>query len=961
MYTPLGIKTDYSILKSLIKLEDLISHAVKNDYSSLGILDDNLCSCHLFYEQCKKNNIKCIIGLDIEIDSYTLYLYPKNMDGLVNLFKLTRKKIDQVISIGDLKDFCENVICVLPMKSSSIYETITKIFSKVFISFKNDEEKLNAKLITDDIIYINDILALDVASSKYINYLYMIDNNLKLGSMELVDYSKNVLKHEDYDTSALTDLINIEFPTGNRYIPHYDASIEDSESYLRNLAIKGLTKRLEGHVTDEYKKRLNYELDVIANMGFTDYFLIVLDYVRFAIKNDIFVGAGRGSAAGSLVAYSLGITWIDPLKYDLLFERFLNPERVTMPDIDIDFEYERREEVIDYVKNRYGEKYVSKIMTFVTMTAKEVIRCVGKINDVDESTLNSLLKYINSKETLKNNLTDQVKNVLKRNSLLNKIYNESMYLEGIKKTIGTHPAGLVVSSKELDSLIPIIKSGDDYLTGLTMNELEDMGLIKMDFLAIRNLTILTNVLKDIEAIYGRKLNINTIPLDDKKVYDLFSRADTVGVFQFESTGLMNFLRRLKPTKFDDLVMALAIYRPGPMQNIDLYIDCKNNGKKVEYIDESLKPILESTYGILIYQEQIMEILRFMASYSYAEADIIRRAISKRKLEVIENERERFISNSIKNNHSKETAEAVFELIVKFASFGFNKSHSVAYAFIGYQMAYLKTYFKEIYYINLLNTNIGGEAKTREYIEEAKKSGIQILKPDINLSSYKYQKEENGIRLPLRVIKGVGLAASEAILKSRGDKPFEDFFDFMGRCYGFNVNKKTLEVLILAGVFDNFGFNRETLIKNIPACVTYAELIRDLDSSLVSKPELTIYEELPDIDLMNKEMELFGYYVSTHPASKYPDLFKQIDIASFFDKRIETVVLIENIKKLTTKNNKDMAFIKGSDETTTSEFVLFSDYFSQIEGIRVGDLVRIIGKVEKRYDKYQIIIYQISKI
>ncbi|MDE6142081.1 MAG: DNA polymerase III subunit alpha, partial [Bacilli bacterium] len=406
-------------------------------------------------------------------------------------------------------------------------------------------------------------------------------------------------------------------------------SIEDSESYLRNLAIKGLNKRLEGKVTDEYKKRLNYELDVISNMGFTDYFLIVLDYVRFAIKNDIFVGAGRGSAAGSLVAYSLGITWIDPLKYDLLFERFLNPERVTMPDIDIDFEYERREEVIDYVKNRYGESYVSKIMTFVTMTAKEVIRCVGKINDVDESTLNSLLKYINSKESLKNNLTDQVKNVLKRNSLLNKIYSESMYLEGIKKTIGTHPAGLVVSSKELDSIIPIIKSGDDYLTGLTMNELEDMGLIKMDFLAIRNLTILTNVLKDIENIYGRKLNINTIPLDDKKVYDLFSRADTVGVFQFESTGLMNFLRRLKPTKFDDLVMALAIYRPGPMQNIDLYIDCKNNGKKVEYIDESLKPILESTYGILIYQEQIMEILRFMASYSYAEADIIRRAISKR--------------------------------------------------------------------------------------------------------------------------------------------------------------------------------------------------------------------------------------------------------------------------------------------------------------------------------------------
>jgi len=275
------------------------------------------------------------------------------MDGLVNLFKLTHRKIDQVISIGDLKNYSENIICVLPMQSSSIYETMMKIFSKVFISFKDEKEKLNAKLITDEVIYINDILALDKESAKYINYLYMIDNNLKLGSMELVDYSKNVLRHEEYDTSALTDLINIEFPTGNRYIPHYDETIEDSEEYLRGLATKGLAKRLNGNVSEDYKKRLNYELDVIAKMGFTDYFLIVLDYVRFAIKNDIFVGAGRGSAAGSLVAYSLGITWIDPLKYDLLFERFLNSERITMPDIDIDFEYERREEVIEYVKNRY--------------------------------------------------------------------------------------------------------------------------------------------------------------------------------------------------------------------------------------------------------------------------------------------------------------------------------------------------------------------------------------------------------------------------------------------------------------------------------------------------------------------------------------------------------------------------------------------------------------------------------
>lgn len=961
MFTPLGIKTDYSLLKSLIKVEDLVLYAKNNNYQALGILDDNLFSSHMFYNLCIKNNIKPIIGLDIKVEERRIFLYPKSMVGLTTLFKLTKTNLDNSIKLNDLKEYTEDVILVLPYESYDLYKVLSTNYEHTFLSFKNETEYKEEIRITDKVVFINDIYSLTENASKYVNYLYLIEHNKKLGDIEFVDYRNNSLKRENYDTSNLTNLINIEFPKDKRYIPHFDDSIEDSKEYLRTLSEKGLAKRLNGNVTDEYKNRLKYELDVISNMGFTDYFLIVFDYVRFAVKNGIYVGVGRGSAAGSLVAYSLGITWIDPLKYNLLFERFLNPERITMPDIDIDFDALRKDEVVEYVKHRYGESKVAKIITFGTMTAKEVLRIVAKINDVDDSTLSSLTRYINSKLTLKENLTDEVKSLLNRNSKLRKVYEEAYYLEGLKKHIGTHAAGVVISSLDLSEIIPTMKSGDDYLTGYTMNELEELGLIKMDFLSIKNLTIIANILKRVESDTGEVININKIPLNDKRVYDLFANADTVGIFQFESAGMKQFLKRLKPVCFEDLVMAIAIYRPGPMDQIDNYLDRKNNGARVNYIDESLKPILESTYGILIYQEQIMEILRKMGGYSYAEADIIRRAISKKKMEVIENERNRFIPNAIKNGYSEETASKVYDLIVKFANFGFNKSHSVAYAMIAYQMAYLKVYYKEYYYINLLDYNIGGETKTKEYINEAKKLGINILKPSINLSTETYNKESGGIRLPLRVIKGVGTSSSDAILNKREEKPFTDFFDFMARCYGFNVNKKTLESLIFAGVFDEFGVNRNTLFQNITSAIRYAELIHDLDESLVSKPMIEPAIELPELELMKKEVDLFGYYVSTHPSNKYTNVMKQVNIRKYFDKRIETVVLIDKIKKHIAKNNKEMAFISASDETTSSDFILFNDYIGELEGIKEGDLVRITGKVERNNDKFSIIIYKMEKL
>lgn len=946
MFTNLGVKTDFSILKSLIKIEDLINYAKNYNLSELAILDNNLNSSRTFYLACKKNNIKPIIGLDLLVDNYRIFLYPKNYNGLTNLFKLTKYIIDNVISINDLKNYNKDIIAVLPVESYFIYDSINKIFDTTFLSFKNVNEEKEAKIITDMVVYINDIYALDAKQSKYVNYLNMIDSNKKLGDLELIDYSNNVLTKLNYDTSVLTNLINIEFKTSGVYIPHYDNSIKDSFKYLSDLAYKGLNKRCNNNIPDVYQNRLDYELSIINKMGFTDYFLIVFDYVRYAIKNDIYVGAGRGSAAGSLVAYALGITMIDPLKYNLLFERFLNPERITMPDIDVDFEDERKDEVVEYVKNKYGINKVAHIITYGTMTAKEVLRSVGKINNVDELQINNFLKQIDSKKSLKDNLTSDVKNILSHNSILKKVYDEAFYLEGIKHHIGTHAAGVVISSIDLDNLIPIVKSGNEYLTGYQMMELEDLGLIKMDFLSIKNLTILSNTLK----LADYKDNINNINLEEKKVYDLFSSGDTVGIFQFESTGMTNFLKKQKPKCFKDLVMAIAMFRPGPMDSIDEYLKRKNENKKIEYIDPRLEPILKDTYGILIYQEQIMEILKVLGGFTYSEADVIRRAISKKKLDIIESSKDKFINNAINNGITSENANKVFELIMKFADFGFNKSHSVAYAFIAYQMAYLKCFYPECYYINLLNSNIGGELKTATYIDSAKKLGISILKPDVNYSSIDYTLENGSIRLPLRVIKGIGTHIVDNISIN---KPYDDFYDFINKN---KISKNTLITLIDADVFSSFNINHETLKNNLDACFTYADLIKDLDSSLVNKPEMVYYPECDDITLTNKEKELYGFYISNHPASKYPDVFKQINIRDNFNKLIETVVIIDRINVITTKNNKDMAFITASDETTSNEFVLFDK-----PDFKVGDLLNIKGRVERRNDKFQIVINTYKKI
>ncbi len=966
MYVPLGIKTDYSLLKSLIKIPELIPYLKKHNITACGILDDNLYSSMCFYDTCLSNGIKPLIGLKINIGENHLYLYAQNYQGYQNLLKINTVKENGEINLIDLKKYSENIICVLPFASYFMYKELNNVFEYTYLGYNNDYEKSNASILTENIVFICEIRAYKFNEIKYLSILREIDTGEKV---DFNEYSDNYFEREinDFDistTNAFAELIDIEIPKNNRYIPHFDSKIKNSYSYLSSLCKKGLEKRLDNKVPKEYIDRLVMELNVINKMGFVDYFLIVYDYVKFAKKNNILVGPGRGSAAGSLVSYCLGITNVDPIKYDLLFERFLNPERITMPDIDIDFEYTKRDQVIKYVKERYGIDSVANIMTFGTLGARQVIRDVGKCLEVAQDLIDKLSNLLDPRLSLKDNLKNKyISEMINTIPKIKKLYQISYKLEGLKRHISTHAAGVVISSVPLDTVIPICKSGDELLTGVTMEYLEELGLLKMDFLALRNLTIIQNVIELIEKETKKVINLAEIPLDDKETINIFKNVDTEGIFQYESSGMKNFLSKLKPDSFSDLIAAVALFRPGPMQNIDSFIRRKHGQEKITYPDDSLKDILKDTYGIMIYQEQIMLVLVKMANYSFAEADNIRRAMSKKKVEVMEKERETFVKRAMENGYSESKATEVYDLIVKFANYGFNKAHSVSYALIGYQMAYLKANYPVYFIANLLNMSIGSDIKTKEYIDESKQKGVMIYKPNINVSKDSYVIKDTALLLPLNAIHNVGSSAVNDIINERiKNGKFTDFFNFVARTYGKSVNRKTIESLIDADAFRDFKINHKSLYESIDSALDYAVLCSDLDESLVMKPNIEAVDEYSEGELMSRELSTFGYYVTNHPASKYQEgIMKIKDIKNYFDKYVTSVVIIGNIRKIKTKNGEDMGFVSGSDETGNCDFTIFPKYNKYLTEIKKDDLVRVKGQVNKRVDKYQIVVSSIEKI
>lgn len=978
MFTRLYIKTNYSLLSSLISIDKLIEKCVSKKVKSIAICDNNMTGVMHFYKECKKNNIKPIIGLDLKYNEGHILIYAKNYTGYKNLIKLSTIAEERKVNVDDLQKYNNEVIVIVPYDSVNIYNEIKDIYNDLYIGYSNIDEEKETLLISENIVFINKTLYLNKEEVKYLKYLFMIrDNKTISDNIDFIDHYNYFLNDEVINLSSseglsnsniISDMCNLEFPKTDNLLPIYETDNNDSDEYLKNLSIKGLNKRLNNIVSDEYRERLLYELDVIKNMGFSNYFLVVYDFIRYAKRENILVGPGRGSAGGSLVAYSLGITDIDPIKYDLLFERFLNPERVTMPDIDTDFPDVYRDQVIDYVKNKYGIKNVSGIITFGTMASRLVIRDVARVLNIKSNDIDELCKHIPvvTKLKLKDfyKKDEEFRNIIDSDDKLTKMFEIASFIEGFPRHTSMHAAGIVMSRLPLDEVIPLVKSSEElYLTGYSMEYLEELGLLKMDFLGLKNLTTIMNIINDIEANEHIKIDFSKIPLDDKDALNIFTTADTSGIFQFESVGMRNFLKKLKPTTFEDIFAAIALFRPGPAVNIDSYIRRKHGSEKIDYIDPSLENILKPTYGIIIYQEQIMQIASTMAGYTLGEADILRRAMSKKKMDVLKNEEDKFINGAINKGYTREVAKKVFDLILNFANYGFNRAHSVAYSIIAYKMAYLKAKYPKYFFSNLLTSVIGSEVKTKEYINEVRSRGIKILLPDINKSYGYYSVESNGIRFPISNIKNIGVVICRDIINNR-QEGFSDIFDCISKIITRNVNEKTIETLILSSCFDSFGYNKKTLLNNLSNLINYASLTKDLDTSLVIKPEIEVTEEFTKETLMANEKKLFGFYLSEYPTTIYKEQYNTIelkDISKYFNKTIDTIALIDKVKIIETKKQEKMAFLYGSDPSGIMDYTMFPDVYSNNMNIERGDVTLIRGRVEKRLDKYQIIVQKIKKL
>lgn len=951
-YVPLWIKTDYSILSSLIKIDDLINKLTSLDISSCAICDDNLFGAMEFYNKCKSNGIKPIIGLEINL-SFPVLLYAKNYKGYQALCNIDTLKNEGKLDNKVIYSYLDDLLVVIPFEFIDSASEFIGGLNEYFVGYSNlsDLEK-----ITGNKVYVKKTLSLSKNEEPYLPYLYKIkDVDFKLDSDVTLD--EMVSTEIKKDTLYFSNMCDINIPKQSNLLPVYnDDSSFDEKKYLVDLCVYGLKKRLNNNVPESYVIRLKHEIDIIIKMGFCNYFLVVWDYVKYAKKNGILVGP-RGSAASSLVSYSLGITDVDPMKYDLLFERFLNPQRITMPDIDMDFDAEKRYKVIDYVKEKYGLNRVCEIITFSNLLAKQVIRDLARIFDVSTFKVDNLLKNFDDKKSLKEQLLNSSVKKMLDDQELRKMYEVALHLEGLKRHTSIHAAGIIISSKDLRNYVPLTLNSDGtYICGYTMNYIEDLGLLKMDFLGLKNLTIIDKVLCRVN-----KIKFNDIPFNDKKTYDLFATGDLTGIFQFETMGMRKFITELKPDNINDLIAAVALFRPGPIDNIPSYIARKHGKEKVTYVNDCLKSILEPTYGIIIYQEQIMQIASKMAGFSYGQADVLRRAMSKKKQDVLLAQKDNFIKGSIKNGYDEKTALSVYELILKFANYGFNKAHSVCYAIIGYKIAYLKTHFPLEFMCEILNNYIGVSSKTKTLLNECKRLGVEIIKPTINNTSCNYEIIEGKIVYPLSMIKGIGTLTCRQIVDERvKNGAFTSYFDFIKRTYKTGID--VIKNVILSGALDFFGHTRKTLIENIDEAINYAELCSGLDENLVVKPELKEYEEYTQEELTKQEEKLYGFYISNHPTNRYisENSITTDKLNNYFDKNIEMTLYFERKKEVNTKSGDKMTFINASDAFGNAELVMFPKTYNKYFNIPIPGVYKIKGKVEKRFSKLQIVLYDVER-
>ncbi|WLD29727.1 DNA polymerase III subunit alpha [Clostridioides difficile] len=1039
-FAHLHVHTEYSLLDGFSRVKKLIKRAKELNMSSIAITDHGCMFGVIdFYKTAIEEGIKPIIGCEVytaarglrdkdpNYDKYQghLVLLAKNMEGYKNLIKIVSTSYVEGfyykprVDMEELRKHCEGIIALSACLAGDVaralmnrnYEKAKKfaidyrdIFGEenFFLEIQDhnlpEQREVNSGLVklskelgiplvaTNDVHYVNkeDSKIHDVLMCIQMGKTVNDPNRMRFGSDEFYLKSREEMEElfpyalEAIDnTVKIADMCNVEFDFNTIHLPKYD--VPDGytpETYLRELCFNGLKERYD-NPDSEILDRLNYELDVIEKMGYVEYFLIVWDFINFSKENNIIVGPGRGSAAGSIVAYTLKITDIDPIKYSLLFERFLNPERISMPDIDIDFCYERREEVIDYVKRKYGDDHVAQIITFGTMGAKAAIRDVGRVLDIGYNKVDKIAKEIpfalgmTIDKALDTN--PNLKDLYDQEPETKEIINISKQIEGMLRHASTHAAGVVISKNPVDEYVPLYKHQDAITTQFTMTTLEELGLLKMDFLGLRTLTVIRDALDLIEKNrtiknYTENIDFSKMDYDDPKVYEMLSSGNTLGVFQLESAGMRSFMKQLKPDNFEDIVAGISLFRPGPMDSIPAYIKNKSNPKDVTYLHEKLKPIMEVTYGCLVYQEQVMQVVRDLGGYSYGRSDLVRRAMSKKKMDVMEEERQYFIhgkfdedgnieiAGCVRNGVEEEIANKIFDDMIDFARYAFNKSHAAAYGVLAYETAYLKTYYPVEFMAALITSVMGNTDKVVEYIRECKALDIDVLPPDINKSFSKFSVEGDNIRFGLAAVKNVGVNIINNIIDERESNGlFIDLVDLVKRLDQKDTNKRVIESLIKCGAFDNISENRaslmagyETLLesvsmdrkKNVQGQISLFDAFGDSEEDsdfqqIYNLPKRPEYEER---ERLNLEKEVLGMYVSGHPLSQFEKELQEKtsidngklnslkeDEESYIQMNETDAIMggmIVNKTIKTTKRNEIMAFIELEDLYGAIEIIVF---------------------------------------
>lgn len=1050
-FTHLHVHSHYSLLDGLAKIDDLIKRAKELNMDSLALTDHGaLYGAIEFYKKAKEAGIKPIIGAELYIapegrhfkrpnidrERWHVVVLAKNKIGYSNLIQLITKsnlegfyykpRVDKAL----LREYKEGLIgmsaCLHGEVSQTILagdvkkaERIALEYSDIFgpgnfylelmphYNLKEQEGANNALkeiskktgiplVATNDIHYIypDDAEAQEVLMCIQTNNTIededrlTLDDDFSLKSQEeMIDSFMDVPEAIE-NTQKIVSQCNLEIELGKIELPAFPLPKgKTADSFLKKLCLDGLAKR-RGEGNPEIKTRLDYELEVITKTGFASYFLIVQDFVNWAKNQGIVVGPGRGSVGGSLVSYLLNITDINPLKYGLLFERFLNPDRVSMPDIDLDFADTRRDEVIDYVAQKYGREHVAQIVTFGTMAARAAVRDVGRALGYTYTFCDQLAKMIPFSWTLKEALekTPELRESYATDAQTKRLIDLAKKLEGCVRHASTHACGIVITKKKIDNYAPRQRASQDDETIVTqyeMHSIEDLGLLKMDFLGLKNLTIIENTIKLIKKRRNIEINIDNLSLDDKKTFELFQRANTTGVFQLESSGMKRYLQQLKPTTFEDIIAMVALFRPGPMELIPEFIARKHGRKEITYIHPKLKPILKNTYGIAVYQEQLLQIVRDLAGFSLAGADVLRKAVGKKIKKLLDEQAEKMIQGMIKNKIDEQTARRIWEFIEPFARYGFNRSHATCYALIGYQTAYLKAHYTPEFMTALLNAEQNDIDEIAKLVEEARKEGIMVLPPDINESLDNFTLlSDNNIRFGLTAVKNVGSNVVETIVEERKKSGiYKSIGDFLSRVQSKDLNKKSLESLIKAGAFDKLGARGE-LLANLEEMLEYSREIQKSKSNgqknlfdSISSQSFNLFtlkiksnSAFQESEKLIWEKELLGIYVSEHPLSRHKSFLEKNATninalhLSQAGKKVKVIGIINTIKKFITKTGKPMLFVELEDLTGKIETLVFPSVLEQNPVVwQEGKIVMLSGKLSDKDDQLKILCDEAEEI